>query len=43
MNEPWWEGSVCFVCNYWWVLLLVIVLIVVAYFTAPYWMPLLGL
>jgi hypothetical protein len=43
MNEPMWEGPVCFLCNYWWVILLVIVLGVVAYFTSPYWLPLLGL
>jgi hypothetical protein len=43
MNEQWWEGSVCFICDYWWILLLVVVLIVVAYFTSPYWLPLLGL
>lgn len=26
MNEPWYEGSVCFICNYWWVLLLILAL-----------------
>lgn len=43
MEDRWYDGSVCFLCNYWWIILLVIVLGVVAYFTAPYWLPLLGL
>lgn len=43
MNPEWWEGPSRFVCNWWWLILLVIVLGLVAYFTAPYWLPLLGL
>lgn len=40
MNDEWWEGSVCFVCDYWWALLALIVLGVTAYFTRDYWLPL---
>ena len=43
MNDEWWEGPTCFICDYWWVILIIIVLAVAAYFTSPYWLPLLGL
>lgn len=42
MNEPWWEGIVTFINDYWWVLLLIVALGLTAYFTRDYWLPLLG-
>ena len=36
------DGPMCWICDYWWVLLIIIVLIAVAYFTYPYWGPLLA-
>jgi len=39
MNDEWWEGTVCFICDYWWVFLIIIVLGITAYFTRDYWLP----
>lgn len=39
MNDEWWEGTVCFICDYWWLLLLILVLGLAAYFTHNYWWP----
>lgn len=41
MEEPFYEGTVCFICDYWWVLLIILVLGLTAYFTRAYWLPLL--
>lgn len=43
MNEDWWEGATCFLCDYWWIILILVVLGITTYFTRDYWLPLLGL
>jgi len=42
MQRKKWEGTVCFVCDYWWLLLLIIFLALVTVFTSNIWSPLLG-
>lgn len=39
MKEPFWESSVCWLCDRWWVLLTLLVLAVTAYFTRRWWLP----
>lgn len=36
MNEPAWEGGVCFICDYWWVVLIVISVGLAVYFGQSY-------
>ena len=42
MKKDWWEGSACFLCDFWWLVLLLFVLAVTAYFTRDLWLPALG-
>lgn len=35
------DNAVCWLCDYWWVIALILVVLAVAYFTFPYWGPLL--
>ncbi len=37
------DSPMCFLCDYGWILLLLLVIAAVAYFTFPYWAPLVGL
>jgi hypothetical protein len=43
MKEEWWEGPVCYLCDYWWALLLGLILALAAYFSREYWLPIFGL
>ena len=35
------DSAMCWICDYWWVIVIILVLLAVAYFTFPYWGPLL--
>lgn len=43
MEEKWWEGSVCYVCDYWWAILIAMFFILVTFFSRNTWLPVIGI
>lgn len=41
MNEEWWEGPVCLLCDYGWIVLLIVLLGLIAFLTRGFWLALL--